>query len=240
LKGKIMNKPRRGRPKGSKNKTTLKKENADIKDKKVDNTEFVDKGIRKRWWKKRATKCTEELTDAICNNLYVGMYVNEACLAEGLSPSTATSWKNKADADETNGETDSPYIAFRDAVVMAHAQAERDLMTEIRHAHTNQTNFANLAWILERTRNQRFGQRQEITQTIDARPAELPPDPPKDYDEWLERRKKRQEISNVGQEGLRTVDAKTSGEGEGKGKEMADGQGRKDEESNGEEPLHNG
>lgn len=224
----------RGRPKGSKNNATVKKQ-------KVDNTEFVDKGIKKRWWKKRATKCTEELTDAICNNLYVGMYVNEACLAEGLSPSTATSWKNRADVDEENGETDSPYIAFRDAVVMAHAQAERDLMTEIRHAHTNQTNFANLAWILERTRNQRFGQRQEITQTIDARPAELPPNPPKDYNEWLERRKQRQEITDgVGQQGLRTVDAEVSEESKGKGQKVADGQGRKDTESNGEEPLRNG
>jgi hypothetical protein len=216
----------RGRPKGSKNNTTVKKQ-------KVDNTEFIDKGVKKRWWKKRATKCTQELTDAICNNLYVGMYVNEACLAEGLSPSTANTWKNRAEVDEENGETDSPYIAFRDAVVMAHAQAERDLMTEIRHAHTNQTNFANLAWILERTRNQRFGQRQEITQTIDARPAELPPNPPKDYNEWLERRKQRQEITDgVGQQELRTVDAEASREGEGTKEEMADGQGRKDTESN--------
>ena len=231
--------PKRGRPKGSLNKKTLNKKNATVKKQKVDNTEFSDNGIKKRWWKKRATKCTEELTDAICNNLSVGMYLGEACKAEGLSPATMMSWKQKADADEANGDKDSPYIAFRDAVEMAHAQAERDLMTEIRHAHTNQTNFANLAWILERTRNNRFGQRQEITQTIDTRPAELPPNPPKDYDEWLLRRRQRQEISNgVGQEGLRTVNVATPGEGEGQ--EVADGQGRKDEEGNGEEVLHNG
>ena len=227
-------KRRRGRPKGSKNKTTLDNENSDKKKAKVDNVEFVDKGIKKRWWKKRATKCTEELTDAICNNLYVGMYVNEACLAEGLSPSTATAWKNRAETDETNGEADSPYIAFRDAVVMAHAQSERDIMTEIRNAHTNQTNFANLAWILERTRNQRFGQRQEIVQTIDTRHAELPPKPPSSHDEWLLRRAQRREEVTSGR-----MDERIRQGNDGTSEEVADGQGRKDIEGNGEASSHN-
>ena len=190
-------KPRRGRPKGSKNKRTLDADNKRAKASKINHTTFVDNdGITKAWWKKRATKCTEELTNAICRNLSIGMYVNESCIAEGLTPSTANAWKNKAEVAEMNGELDSPYISFRDAVVMAHAQAERDIMLEIRHAHTNQTNFANLAWILERTRNKRFGQRQEITSTVENIPAGLPPKAPKDYDEWLLRRQQRQELFN--------------------------------------------
>lgn len=208
----------RGRPKGRKNNATLKRE-------KKDNTEFQDdEGTKKRWWKARATKCTAELTDAICENLSIGMYLSEACKAEGLSPSTMMSWKNKADADEANGDMDSPFIAFRDAVEMAHAQAERDLMREIRHAHTNQTNFANLAWILERTRNQRFGQRQEVTQTVNNVPPQLPPDPPKDYNEWLERRKKRMQINVMG-EGIREGNEGQGREAEGERQEVGNGKG---------------
>jgi hypothetical protein len=71
---------------------------------------------------------------------------------------------------------------------MAKAEGEMKLLSEIRKGDKG---WQAKSWILERTRNADFGQKQEVKQTVELKQPALPPNPPKDYKEWQKRRLER-------------------------------------------------
>ena len=75
-------------------------------------------------------------------------------------------------------------------------KAEVTIINEIRNAHTNGTNFANLGWLMERTRNGRFGQKQVIEQNITVSGPPVLDDAPKDHATWLARAAERNKITD--------------------------------------------
>ena len=141
----------------------------------------------------RPTKCTEQLVHDICTLLADGAYIQTACAAVGVGNDKVSAWTKRAAADEAKGMTagfgkgQSPFIFFRDSSQIAFSQAEARLLAEI-HAGRDDRNWPRIAWILERTRQVRYGQRQEIRHTHELVAPTLPPRTATTYTEWIEHR----------------------------------------------------
>ena len=130
------------------------------------------------------------IVDTICGYIADGNYVQTACRAAGISQTTLNSYVRKAARAQLAGE-ENIYTHFRERLEDAYASAEVTILNEIRNAHRNNTQWANLGWLLERTRNGRFGQRQVIEQNVTVSGPPVLEDAPKDHDQWLDRLKKR-------------------------------------------------
>ncbi len=145
-----------------------------------------------RTWGK--TKLNPKLCKMICDVIAEGNYIQTACEAVGVSTSTYYGWLRKADADEAEGldSGQSPFVSFKERITQARARAEAELLAKIKEGGRD---WKALSWILERTRNDTFGQKQEIKQTLQVQPAQLPPNPPKTYNKWLERRRERTQVN---------------------------------------------
>jgi len=141
----------------------------------------------------RPTRCTKELVHDICALLADGAYIHTACQAVGLPDAKVSEWIKYAARDEAKGleagfqKDKSPFLSFRGAVQIAFAQAEARLLAEI-HAGRDDRNWPRIAWILERTRQVRYGQRQEIRHTHELVAPTLPPRTATTYTEWIEHR----------------------------------------------------
>ena len=139
------------------------------------------------------------IIDTICQYISDGNYVQTACRAAGISQSTLNKYIRLAERAELSGE-ENTYTLFRNRLEDAYVSAEVTILNEIRNAHRNGTSWQNLGWLLERTRNGRFGQKQVIEQNITVSGPPVLDDAPKDHDQWLERMKKRNlELSSDGQ-----------------------------------------
>jgi hypothetical protein len=144
----------------------------------------------------RQTILTPELTQEITRLLLDGNYIETAVQAAGVHKDTFFTWMKNAERDTANGLyagwNDAPdqsrYIAFADSVKLAFARAETDMVYELRH-HRDVKTFQPIAWILERTRQQRYGQRQQVDVTHTVSGPDVPP-PASTYDAWIERREK--------------------------------------------------
>ena len=71
---------------------------------------------------------------------------------------------------------------------MAQAEGEAKLVEEVREGGKG---WQAKSWILERTRNADFGQKQTVETKVELTQTALPPEPPKDYKSWAERRQLR-------------------------------------------------
>ena len=141
-----------------------------------------------------ATKFTKDAVDKIIEHISDGAYIETACKAAGIHRTTFRTWMNKGIADIEEGNKDTEHAKLVARFDHAYAQCEVDLLLEIREAHKTKRNWQNLAWILERTRQDKYGQRQTITTTQEMAGPQLPPNPPKDHAEWLERSAQRQSL----------------------------------------------
>ena len=101
----------------------------------------------------RPSKLTPKLQENICELLAKGNYFTTACEAVGISVECQQNWMRLA----TTGA--EPYLSFSLAVKNAQAQAEDALLSRIRDVGMNPEtqNWPAAAWILERTRPQKFG-----------------------------------------------------------------------------------
>lgn len=141
------------------------------------------------------TKCNLDITITVCNNLAKGGYIEAACAAAGIPKTRYYEWIKLAERDEKQGKIpgfngnpdESVFIAFRHAVKIARQNAEQLLVSKIHDAEGDKT-WMRLAWILERTRPDKYGQRQQITVDHTLRATiEAAPEPPKDLDAFLRR-----------------------------------------------------
>lgn len=149
------------------------------------------------------TKCDIDTTITVCNTLQSGGYIETACAAAGIPSRRYYDWMNKAERDEQAGKKpgfggtseESAYLAFCHAVKIARDSAEQDILKQIHDAKGDKT-WMRLAWILERTRPDKFGQRQQITvdHTVKAS-IEAAPEPPKDLAGFLQRAEEQAQAS---------------------------------------------
>jgi hypothetical protein len=134
-----------------------------------------------------------KIVDIICQYISDGNYVETACRAAGISRTTFTRYSRMAERAQLAGE-ENVYTEFRERLEDAYAAAEVTLLNEIRQAGANGQGWTNLAWILERTRNGRFGQRQVIEQNITVSGPPVLEDAPTDHAGWLKRVKERKQV----------------------------------------------
>ena len=72
----------------------------------------------------RPTLCSEEIATKILQNLAAGAYVGPACEAAGVSYHAVRKWLIAAREDKAEGNLDSPYVKFSNAIAHAEAAAE--------------------------------------------------------------------------------------------------------------------
>ena len=109
-------------------------------------------------------KLSQELADTICRYIAQGNYVSVACAAAGINPETLRRWGKFAEDGK------EPYMALMAQLKRAEAQAEANRLARIDAAATDGRNWQALAWLLERTKPERYGQITRVHQTVDYTP----------------------------------------------------------------------
>lgn len=133
------------------------------------------------------TVCTDELTEKICDHIRNGNYVITACQAEGIARSSFYLWLKKAKQNEERDVAygDCPYIRFAKAIERAQATGEIFLMNNVL---AGKQGWQGSAWILERTKQDKFGQRQQVSVRSEVRHVlDSPPSVGSDMSAWLQR-----------------------------------------------------
>jgi len=101
----------------------------------------------------RPTKCTKKLTRDICQFLYDGVWIEDACALVGIADRSFYTWMTRG---ERGWQIDKIYVQFSQAVKRARAEAAKTSIIRIRQAGQGGTWQAD-AWFLERSYPQRWG-----------------------------------------------------------------------------------
>ena len=104
-------------------------------------------------------KLDQHTVDIICEHIANGNYILVACEAAGISTPTFYEWTTRA------GEGKEPYLTFLAELKKAEAEAEAKRLAKIGVA--GDKSWQANAWILERTKPQKYGQIQRIHQTVE-------------------------------------------------------------------------
>lgn len=107
---------------------------------------------------------TEDIIEAICQEISRGVPVEHACIIGGISKGTYYNWLHKG--EEEPEDSDSMYRFLVDKVEEAKAYAIATRVESIRIA--GQTTWQASAWWLERMDYEHFGKKQAIDTTLDA------------------------------------------------------------------------
>lgn len=106
----------------------------------------------------RTSKLTPEVQEQICKAIRLGNYKETAAECAGIAEGTLYRWI-------AQGEAGQPlYREFSEAIKEAQAEGERRLLKTIRKAGSESWQAA--AWILERTRSERFSLRSKVESTV--------------------------------------------------------------------------
>jgi hypothetical protein len=104
----------------------------------------------------RTTRLNAKLAGKIFERIRAGNYPETAAVAEGVPQSTFWEWMKQGKAHRDDPR--SVYGRFFLGVDRARAEAEADLVAEVRAGDTQDRKKAKAAaWLLERTRSKRFG-----------------------------------------------------------------------------------
>ena len=105
-------------------------------------------------------RLNSDLLKKIVDLIKVGNYAKTACLASGITEDTYYRWLKTGQEDIKN-DKETIFSEFSESIMRARAEAEaRNVMT-IQKA--SQTDWKAASWWLERTNNQEWGRRQDIT-----------------------------------------------------------------------------
>ncbi len=131
--------------------------------------------------------CPQVIAD-VTEFILRGNYILTSCLAAGIARQTYHHWMGIAadEIEEGKTEAESELIRFLVSCEKARAQAELYLTDRVM---TRDAFWQRWAWMLERTRPQSYGPRQQIdvTQDVTITSVSLPP-PTQDYSTWLSQR----------------------------------------------------
>ena len=126
----------------------------------------------------------DALIDKICGHIAKGNYVETSCGAAGIAKRSFYTWAQQGQTDSEKGR-DTIFARFVERLQRAFDEAEVALVAEIREGQADR-NWMRLAWILERTRQGRFGQRQTIEHEVSqVQGPTLPVHQPETHAEWL-------------------------------------------------------
>ena len=128
----------------------------------------------------KTPELTPELIDRIVTTIEGGSYIEDACLVHGFDSDQFYGWMDRAAEDRAAGR-ETCYTALSRTLKRAHARATEALLAEIRAANVF---WQAKAWILERTRMARFGQRQLLLIEDVTGRVNIPP-PHADYGSWI-------------------------------------------------------
>jgi len=115
---------------------------------------------QKKYTAGRKTKLNEELIKKICNFIRAGNYIETACQAVGIDPSTFYRWRKKGSLEQ-DSEQDSLILQFCNAVKEAEAESEVALVLEIRKKATEDWRAADN--ILKKRFRERWGDNLGLT-----------------------------------------------------------------------------
>lgn len=118
----------------------------------------------------RPTSLTPEVQAIIIEALRRGNYRDTAAKLAGVTRQTLWNWEQRGEAGE------APYAVFFDAIQTAEAEAEDELLSEVRGASPASTGVHGAdvwqarAWVMERRWPKRWAQRvrQAVTEELDA------------------------------------------------------------------------
>lgn len=110
----------------------------------------------------RPTKLTEELTQAICENIELGLSYVLSCKAVGISFETFASWIRRGATGE-----EKKYADFHNRVRAAEAICAKNCLERIREAASHGT-WAASAWLLERRYPADYGKHDNINMKTQA------------------------------------------------------------------------
>lgn len=123
----------------------------------------------------RPTSLTPEVSAVIVAALRKGNYRGTAAAAAGVHRNRMAEWEKRGETGE------EPFASFMVAMITAEAEAEIELVAEIREARTGKDADAwtSRAWILERRFAQRWAGRvkQQAAEAVDALTEKLKADP---------------------------------------------------------------
>lgn len=110
-----------------------------------------------------------ELRETIINFIKAGNYIQTACEAAGIHPSTYCLWRQRAEQAEIEGKKDK-YSEFFNAIKKAEKEAEAFLVANIKNAAVKKGAWQAAAFLLERKYPAQWGrkdmQKQEHSGTI--------------------------------------------------------------------------
>jgi hypothetical protein len=124
----------------------------------------------------RPTSLTPEVQEAIVVALRKGNYRQTAAAAAGVHRNRLAEWEKRGESGE------EPFAEFMLAMIAAEAEAEMELVDEIRHARKDKDGadlWTSRAWILERRFAHRWSGRvkQQTAEAVDALTDKLKADP---------------------------------------------------------------
>lgn len=107
----------------------------------------------------RPTKLTKEIQNTIVRHVKAGNYLETAAAAAGINKSTLYDWLKRG-----ANEPDSIFSEFSNAVDMAMAQSEIEMIKRLRKHEA--TSGAPIQWRLERRFPDRWGRKEKITADV--------------------------------------------------------------------------
>ena len=108
------------------------------------------------------SKLSQHIVDIICEYLASGNYISVACEAAGIDTVTLRRWSVRAE------EGEEPYVEFVRQLKEAEAKAEALRLSRIDKA--GDKSWQALAWILERTKPQKYGQTTRVHSVVELAP----------------------------------------------------------------------
>ena len=108
------------------------------------------------------SKLSQRVVDIICKYLSQGNYLTVACEAAGIDTVTLRRWAARAEDGE------EPYVAVVQQLKEAEAKAEALRLSRIDKA--GDKSWQALAWILERTKPQKYGQTTRVHSVVELAP----------------------------------------------------------------------
>ena len=103
------------------------------------------------------SKLTEELCEAICQDLREGNTQQYAAQHNGITKQTYYNWLKKGEESKTQS---GKYFDFFDAVKKAQEEGKKTLIQGIQEH--GKKNWQALAWLLERMYYDEFGKKQQV------------------------------------------------------------------------------
>lgn len=105
----------------------------------------------------RRSKLTDELCEAICQNIREGNTLKYSVQSQGITEQTFYNWMEKGEKSKSKT---GKFFEFFESIKKAREEGKNNLVKGIQKH--GQNNWQALAWLLERMHPQEFGRQQRV------------------------------------------------------------------------------